>query len=227
MPTTARGFTAAHFAVELNGTHAGFPLSVSGGEAFADVVEEAPVDVTVPKHLGPRRYEPIVIEFGTTMSAAWYDAIEKMLDGRSSAFDGAIVMLDQNYQVRQRLEWTAALITEVGFPKADAAAKTTARIRLVLQPQTTSLTAGSGTLSVGIGGKQKQALASNFRFAVSGLESACARAGEVSGITVHRGDDGVLTVDDIELTVPTIDRRRSMPGSTASSTGTKRSERQS
>ncbi len=26
MATTVRGFTAAHFAVELNGTHAGFPI---------------------------------------------------------------------------------------------------------------------------------------------------------------------------------------------------------
>ena len=204
MPTTVRGFTAAHFALELNGTHAGFPLSVSGGEPFADVIEEQPVDVTVAKHLGPRRYEPIVIEFGASMAPAWYDAIEEMLEGRASALDGAIVMLDQNYHVRQRLGWKAALITEVGFPKAGAD-KTPVRSRAVLQPQATSLTSGSGALSGGIGGKQKQLLASNFRFAVSGLESACTRVGKVSAITVHRGDDGVLRVDDIEFTVPTLD----------------------
>lgn len=206
MPTTVRGFTAAHFAVELNGTHVGFPNSVSGGESFADVIEEPPVDVRVPKHLGPRRYEPIVIEFGASMAPAWYDAIEKMLEGRGSALDGAIVMLDHNYQVRQRLEWQDALITEVAFPKADGADKTAARLRVVLQPQATSLTSGGGVVSGGgVGGKQKQLLACNFRFAVSGLEGACSRVGKVSAITVHRGDDGVLRVDDIEFTVPTLD----------------------
>ncbi len=139
------------------------------------------------------------------MAPAWYGAIEKMLEGRASELDGAIVMLDQNFHVRQRLEWKAALITEFGFPKGDATDKTSARIRVVLRPQATSLTSGSGTLSGGIGAKQKQPLACNFRFAVSGLESACTRAGKVSAITVRRGDDGVLRIDDIEFTVPTVD----------------------
>jgi hypothetical protein len=204
----ARGYDASHFAVELDGRHVGFPIAVSGGEVFADVVEEAPVGGTVDKHLGPRRYEPIVIEAGLSMETAWFDAIGDMLEGQGAALSGAIVMLDFNYAVVRRLEWKAGVITEVGFPKADTSdTKTAGRLRVVIAPQATSLTFGGGAYSGRgmIGTKPKSLLPSNFRFTVNGLESACTRISQVSAITVHRRDTGVITLDDVEFLVTAAD----------------------
>ena len=46
-------------------------------------------------------------------------------------------------QVLERLEWEAALISEVSFPKADGADKTAGSSRVVIRPQATSSTAGT------------------------------------------------------------------------------------
>jgi hypothetical protein len=209
MAVSTRGFDASRFGVELNGALVGFPASVSGGESFADVVEEPPSGNAVEKHLGPRRYEPIVIESGLSMEPAWFDAVDDMLAGRGAALDGALVTLDHNNVVTRRLEWKAGLITEVAFPRADASDKSSGnRIRVVVTPQSTSLTFGGGKLAggLGLGAKQKALVAANFRFAVTGLESASARTSQVSAITARRDENGVVRFDDVEILVSAADQ---------------------
>lgn len=206
MPAS-RSVDASRWAIELDGALAGYPDTVSGGEAFADVVEEPPVGTTVDKHLGPRRYEPIVVEAGTSMGEAWSDAIRDMVEGKGKSLSGAIVMMDANLVVVSRLEWKTGVITEVAFPKADLSSKSVGRLRVVIQPDSTAVTSGGGGLAgKTIGGKQqKQLLQSNYRFQVTGLESACTRISQVSAITVRRADSGVITVDDVELQLSAAD----------------------
>ena len=196
------GRSAARFAVELDGAQVGFATSVAGGEPFAEVVAEPPVRASVDSTTwGRSRFEPIVIEAGASMASGWYAAIDEVLVGTAQAHDGAILLLDQNFGVLQRLEWKAGVITEVGFPKATAGAKGAAVARVVIRPEATSLSSGSGTVSAGPLGKGQRAWNSSaFRFVVAGLESASTRVAEVSSVTVHRGEEGdVLTIDDVEL----------------------------
>ena len=68
------------------------------------------------------------------MAPPFLDWVAAMLDGTQTATDGAIVFLDYAMKEESRLEWTAALITEVAFPTADTSSKESARMRVTLHP---------------------------------------------------------------------------------------------
>ena len=139
-----RSYTAGKFAMQLDGADVGFVVSVEGGEPFGEVVEAPPVGVRVDKHIGGVRYAPIVVEVGTSMAAAFREWVDAMLQGRPTAKNGAISFLDYNMKERTRLEWTAGLITEVGFPALDASSKDAAVMRVTIQPERSTFRAGSG-----------------------------------------------------------------------------------
>jgi hypothetical protein len=142
------------------------------------------------------------------MSDDFADWVAAMLDGTQTPKPGAIVMLDYAMKVKSRLEWSSGLITEVGFPAADASNKGAARVRVTIQPESTHLVAGSGVVyPVTAPHKaQKVASASNFRFALSGLEAAGHKVVSVSAVTVtRRAGDGALVVADIAFRVPESD----------------------
>ena len=136
-------YTAGKFAIEVDGSAAGFVISAEGGEPFAPVVAEPPVGILVRKHLLSPQYAPIVVEAGASMAPPFLDWVAAMLDGTQTATDGAIVFLDYAMKEESRLEWTAALITEVAFPAADASSKESARMRVTMQPDSTVVVAGS------------------------------------------------------------------------------------
>ena len=136
-------YTAGKFAIEVDGSAAGFVISAEGGEPFAPVVAEPPVGILVRKHLLSPQYAPIVVDAGASMAPPFLDWVAAMLDGTQTAMDGAIVFLDYAMKEESRLEWTAALITEVAFPAADASSKDWARIRVTMQPDSTVVVAGS------------------------------------------------------------------------------------
>src|SRR5947209_5818745 len=70
-PITAdkRGYVAGKFALELDGIHAGWLYTASGGFPSSDVVtEKLGTDHIIKKHIAGVKYEPIVIQFGPGMS---------------------------------------------------------------------------------------------------------------------------------------------------------------
>jgi hypothetical protein len=211
-----RSYSAGKFALELDGVAVGFVLSAEGGEPFGPVIEDAPVGVLVRKHLGAPEYAPLVIEVGAVMEKPLFDWVAAMLDGTQTATDGAIAFLDYAMKEQLRLEWTAALITEVVFPAADAAApKESGAVRVTLQPAHTVVVPGSGAryTAPSAAKTNKAFLPSNFRFTLSGLPSdkvAKVAPIVVGGTIVHDdtagpGDAvsvGPLDVSDLVIWLP-------------------------
>src|SRR5262245_16828365 len=109
-----RAYVAGKYALDLDGV-ATFIQDASGGGAYADVVEEqvAPTGFT-KKHIAGVKYEDITINCGTGMSKSFYEWIKTSLDLKYPRKDGAIVAADYDYKEFSRLEFTNALITEVG-----------------------------------------------------------------------------------------------------------------
>ena len=105
MAQSGRTYSAARFAVVIDGTPAGFAVSVSGGERFAEVLERPGTGGLVDKHLGPVQFEPIVLEIGAAPGPL-LDWVRDALAGAAKPHNGVISLLDYTNRERQRLEWT-------------------------------------------------------------------------------------------------------------------------
>jgi hypothetical protein len=179
-----RSYSAGRFALEIDGSVAGFVNAVEGGQAFGEVVKEAPGDdVFFKKHLGNPGFHDIRLEFGADMDKSFYNWIVLALQGQHFSLNGAIVGVDFNGNVISRLEFQHAQITEVGFPALDAASKDTGRMSIVLSPDQTVLNRkASGKLSVKSSVNQKKWLTSSFRLSIDGLDTK--KVSKIDALTV-------------------------------------------
>jgi len=208
-----RGYSSGKFALELEGKAAGFVKSVEGGEPFGAVVPEPPgADGVVKKHIGQVLFEPLVITFGVGMAKELYSWMSEVLNRQQRARSGAIVFLNYDFTEVERLEWRNGLITEVRFPALDGSSKEPVFFTITIAVEQTTMKASSGKAQSGFGSKsQKKASVSNFRFTVSGLESASTKVKRVSALTVtqpvvreERGivHPGTLDVSNVLVTLP-------------------------
>ena len=98
MPTTAidqRPYASGSSSLELSGAFAGELVSIDGGDATADVVNESlGSDYVVHKHLGAVRYSDIELECGAAMERSFFDWIQDTMSHRFAAKSGAISYQD-------------------------------------------------------------------------------------------------------------------------------------
>jgi phage tail-like protein len=208
-----RSFTASRFGVELDGSAAGFVSSMSGGVAFADVVnEKVGADGIVHKHLGAVRYEDITLECGTGMSSQFYQWIKSSLDGKIDRRDGAIVAVDSSNTEQSRTNFFHGLISEIGFPALDAASKDAAKMTLKVSPEFTRSAAPGGQLKgVTTGASRKRWAPANFRLEIGSLD--CTRVNKIEALTlkqtgadnavgeVRKAEPGSLVVPNLVITM--------------------------
>jgi len=210
MPQSS-GFSSGKFALELQGKAAGFLQSCEGGEIFGSVVTEPPgKDGIARKHIGRVDFTPITITFGVGMAAELYKWISEMLERKQTPRDGAISFLSFDFAETQRLEWKNAVITSVVFPAADGASKEAALLTVTIAPDRTALKPGSGKRQPGFAPRpQKQWLASNFRFSITGLDqSALSRVRRIEAFSVtqsfaddeRRGRLGLVQATNVVVT---------------------------
>src|SRR5687767_8068878 len=131
-----QSYVVGNFALEIEGSHAGFLTSVAGGFALGNIVEESDSpDYFIKKHLeDPPGYSDITIEFGSSMSGEVFRWIKDVLNGSIAIRkSGAIIALNYNGLVMRRLDFSNAQITRITFPSVNAAsAKVPGTIRLTL-----------------------------------------------------------------------------------------------
>lgn len=212
-----RGYAAGRVALELGGAPAGLPLFAAGGDATADVVAEKLGTSTFRrKHIAGVRYTDILVTCGLEMGVAFWTWIADTLAAQHTPRDGALVVLDYDFNELQRLTFQHALVTQIGFPALDAGSKDSGRLAVRLSPELTRVEKPSGKSSYGKSlayGKQKKWLPSNFRVTIPGLDLT--RVNRVEALTVdvvaqehaigeariYEQTAAELTVPDVELTV--------------------------
>jgi hypothetical protein len=165
-----RSFSAGHFGLELEGTFVGYVTKAEGGNIFSEVVkEESGEEYYVKKHVASPTPRDIVLEFGAGMDPALYNWIKGALQRQYLPKNGALLTIDFRGDIRSRLEFEQAQITQVTFPELDGSSKNQLRFSIRLTPLSTHLNPKTGgTLSTKLQ-QTKQLLTSNFRLAIDGL----------------------------------------------------------
>jgi hypothetical protein len=191
-------------ALELEGSIVGRVESAEGGDGYADVVVEAAASGFPQKHLSAVRYRDIVIEFGNSLSTAFFSWLAAMPTNASPILkNGAIVTMDPAGREYRRLEFTQARVVEFALPALDAATPGPALARVALSPQSALEVDGSGhpvVLPATTG--QKQWTAKNFRIRLAGLEQDSNFVTRVDAVTAVRPRVGVPAVGDLVVSVP-------------------------
>ena len=205
MPVDVRHtYSAATTVLELDGEYAATLREAEGGQAFADVLSDPPNGAATNKHLGPVRYAPVSISFGSALADRLLDWITRSLAGEQPERDGALVFLDLRGNEAYRLEFTGARISDIELPRFDAAeTRQNTEWTVVFQPTTTSASyrfAGR-QYQAAAGRREKQWLAASFRLNISGLESASAHVYSVEPIVVQQEEGAPLRVGNLLITV--------------------------
>ncbi len=201
-----RSFTSGRFALELDGAFQGFLASTVGGEAFAEVIE-----VGALKHPGLPQYEDITVEFDFSMASSTFDWMKACMDGSPLRKSGALISADFNFKELSRLDFSDALISEIGFPALDAASKEAGRLSLEFSPDSTHRKVGSGAAIAASVKAQKKWLPANFRLKIDGLEAACTKVNKIEALVVKQTfidrpgvTDRVSTKEPAKLETPNL-----------------------
>ncbi|HYL09121.1 MAG TPA: phage tail protein [Candidatus Acidoferrales bacterium] len=183
-PAKAQGYAAARYGLELDKQFGGWVESADGGDATAPVViEKLGPDHIQHKHLAGVKYEDITVNCGTGMSRGFYDWIKASFDKQFIRKNGAVVFADYAGKQNSRMDWSNALISEVGFPACDAASKDAGKLTVKISPEFTRRAAATqGPIGSPRQMAQKRWLSANFRLKIDGLD--CSRVNKIEAITV-------------------------------------------
>ena len=181
-----RTFTGGSYLLELDGQIVETLRFSEGGFPKADVIPE-PTAPLIKKHIGTLRFEDIVMECDPVMPKPLFDWINSALSMTPLRKNGAIVTADFNRKEQSRLQFTNAVITEVGFPTFDATSKEPGALTVKCAPEFTTPLAGKGT-DVGPMLAQKAGnkawLPGNFRLTIPGLD--CTKVSKIDAFTIKQ-----------------------------------------
>lgn len=173
----------------LDGSPAGLLLSIEGGHATADVVDDdgqgaaiAPADAVVHKHIAGVKYEDITMRAGTGMSKSFYNWMKTTIIGSGPRQSGAF-SIGTFGSDRSSLQFQNALVTEVGFPALDAASKDAAKMTIKISPESTRYGRTSG-LPAHLPSRQKLWSPANFRLKIDGLDAT--RVNKIEAIVIKQ-----------------------------------------
>jgi hypothetical protein len=178
---------AGSFALELDGQIVDSLKSAEGGFPKAPVIEEPlPNAAFLKKHIGPPRFQDIVIQCNPVMPRPLFDWIAASLNMASLRKNGAIITTNIDRKELSRLQFNNALITEIGFPASDGSSKEPAYLTVKFAPEFTTPLAGSGSLIPMplAKGQPKLWAASNFRLTIPGLN--CSNVSKIEALTIKQ-----------------------------------------
>lgn len=205
-----RAAEPARFALRLADKLCGPLKSATGGIAAADVIHE-PMgpDGVVKKRIGNITFEDITIQLGVNVCRELFEWIKETLALRVTRKNGAIMALDvQNNEV-WRIEFSNALITEIGFPAFDTASREAVYLTLKLSPESTRRRRGAAKVAFGQASARKVGPPSNFKLEIGDLQTASVT--RIDAFTVRLapvsrgvGESRGFQRDQVKLEVPNL-----------------------
>jgi hypothetical protein len=173
-------------ALALDGKKCGLIYDLSGGDTFAEVVQEHMGLAYVPKkHLGGIKYEDFSLQIGFAMDTAVFDWIAAAWNLDHPRKNGSIIACDSNMEAKSERQFTNALITETTIPTLDGNSKDPAWLNLKFAPEILKTVKASGKVSAADPkNPEKLLLPSNFKLEIDGLE--CSKVARIEAFTVKQ-----------------------------------------
>ncbi|OAI39479.1 hypothetical protein AYO38_07560 [bacterium SCGC AG-212-C10] len=199
------------FRLSLDGVVAGsLQGAVTCGATGVVVEDSSGADLTTRKHIGNVKYEDIAVETGTGMSAVFYQWITDMLARTPGRHNGSVEALGAKGEGRYHVSFTRGLISEVAFPKLDAASKDAAKMTVKIAPETSALAFDRGKADAKIDNKkQKLWSPANFRLKIDGVDTT--RVSKIDAFVIKQGiieyRDGasrIATKEPTKLEIPNL-----------------------
>jgi hypothetical protein len=183
-----RSYVSGYFALKLDDINCGLIQKFEGGDIEGVVVTEPDPQSGLPKkHISTVKYEDFTVQMGLSPAEPVRKWIESSLQMNFLRKSGELQAADFKRDIRQVREFRDALLTEIGFPALDGAAKDPAYMTLKFAPELTRNKKGSGQVENPVAlKKQKQFLPSNFRLTIDGLDKACAKVSKVDALVVKQ-----------------------------------------
>ncbi len=179
-----RGFTAAKYALELDGVVCGFLQSVDGGAIAAEVVTTPGPGAFDEKRLGRVRYEELELQLDLSLDKLVYEWIAASWKGNYPRRDGSIVATDAAGKATSAQEFFRGLLTEVTIPAVDASSKDRLYLTVKIAPEYTRLAKGSAKAVKSTAGRQLEWTSANFQLEIDGLDSK--RVTRIEAFTVSQ-----------------------------------------
>lgn len=125
MSKNARAYISDRFVLELDGQYVGTLQTVEGGALKSAGVVEDKIgkEATVLRYPARPQFDDVTIQVGMSMAPRFWKWIAASFNYDAERRDGSIVALDFDNNERWRRNFYGALISEVGFPALDGAAK--------------------------------------------------------------------------------------------------------
>lgn len=176
--------SAGRVAVEIEGEQVCWATSVEAGLATGEVVEQALAGgMFMLKQIGAVRYEPIRLTCEAGIASSLFGWMQQILSGVQQPKNGALIAINSQGSVIDRLNFTNALITGITLPALDASSREVGRFVLELSPERTELVSSRPAGSYqGVSWPAANWLVSNFRVTIAGLD--CTKVAQVDALPI-------------------------------------------
>jgi hypothetical protein len=178
-------FVGGYFQLVLDGLECGILQEAGGGSVKADVAK-IPISTEhlIKNQIGNITIEDFSIKCGLAMGKPLQEWIKASLDAAHMYKNGEIVVANYDKKAMQSKEFKQALITEVGFPAADANAKDVAYLSVKWAAEDVADKAGdNAVISKPANMNQTMFRPENFRITIDGLDATTAKVSKVDAIT--------------------------------------------
>lgn len=158
------GYNVTNFALDINGKYGGYLSSFTAPTYEVEEIKQA---------LGPGGETKVMLgnakvgepKWSVNMSQAgkMWDVMESVLKKNCTEFNMGIILADQNYKGKRRIDMTGCLVKELSFPKLDAKdGKKHMEMTFTAKCEKVDFKPDSNVIQGTIGKKAKNWLVSNF-----------------------------------------------------------------
>lgn len=177
MSSTKRAYSGGQFMFTIDGATDPFSYIhwIQGGEVKGNVIDEQHgADHNALRHLANVECEPITMEMGMAVSKQWLEWIQASWKREFTRKSGAITFADFDFNSTLIQEFQGGLISECTFPACDASDTKAAYLGVKLDIEQSKLKAAGGEKIKPLNGtnRQKNWLASAFRFTIDGMDTS-------------------------------------------------------
>lgn len=165
------GYNVSNFALELGGKTAGYLSSFQPPSyEVEEIAQGLGADWVTKKMHGAAKIGECTASMNISQAGELLDWVASVWRKQCIEMEAAIMLADQDYNVRRRIDMMGCVISGLEFPALDAKdGKKSLEITTKFKPESIKYTPGGGKLQAVLGQKAKNWLTSNWKVTIPGI----------------------------------------------------------